>query len=371
MKERIHGMDALRGIAMWLGVVLHSVIAYQTSPRPGWPTDTKSSVAMDLIYDYLHAFRMPLFFLVAGYFAHFLYTKIGLRLFLKHRAKRILLPFLLSVLTIVPLCGYIFAIHRLRLVDYGGDILIAALKNLTHWTGFYHIWFLYYLMILYGIAIVYEFLLPKRMIIIPTMTEFKYFASTIVLFLIQLFFFDGHVEPWTGIIPKVGQILYFTYFFGLGYVIYNNSSFLFKHKNQRYCYVLIGIALVVLTNFGRAHIPYWLYSGLISIQTNLLILGHIAVFMHLFRKKSAWVRYFSDASYWFYLIHFPIVVILQMALFNIDVSVWLKCILVISVTTCFSIITYEYFVRYTWIGTILNGKKLRNYQVAKAKKQTT
>lgn len=352
-------MDALRGIAMWLGVVLHSVISYQKNPRAGWPLDNSSSIVMDFIYEYLHAFRMPLFFLVAGFFAHFLYKKIGMKPFIIHRAKRILVPFILSIIFVVPVCGYVFAIHRLLQDSYTGNIFVAAIEESLHWTGFYHIWFLYYLMILYGIMLVGEQVL-NRIKAVPSLTEAGYFGSTIVLICIQFFFYQGQVEPWTGIVPKTGQILYYAYFFGLGYLIYLKPDFLFKHEKLRYCYLLVGVILIPVISYVQDSIPYWAYSILLSIQTNLLILGHIAVFMNIFKRESPIVRYFSDASYWFYLIHFPIVVGLQMLLMNFNISVWLKCFIVISTTTFFSIITYEYFVRYTWIGTILNGKKVRN-----------
>ena len=115
-------MDALRGIAMWLGVVLHSVISYQKNPRAGWPLDNSSSIVMDFIYEYLHAFRMPLFFLVAGFFAHFLYKKIGMKPFIIHRAKRILVPFILSIHP----PSQTFSVLKLNLLDFSEDLKIRV-----------------------------------------------------------------------------------------------------------------------------------------------------------------------------------------------------------------------------------------------------
>ena len=45
--ERIHGFDALRAIAMWLGVVLHSIIVYKETPEINWPHDS----AVGLFYN--------------------------------------------------------------------------------------------------------------------------------------------------------------------------------------------------------------------------------------------------------------------------------------------------------------------------------
>jgi len=361
--ERIHGMDALRGIAMWLGVVLHAVIAYQIDPRGGWPNDIYSSEIMDWVYSYLHAFRMPLFFFVAGFFARFLIQKVKIKAFLIHRTKRILVPFILSALLIVPLCGYIFSIHRLLMNGYYENIILEAIPESLQWTGLYHIWFLYYLLMLYGILIVYIQVFSRYINIPKNVTETGFFVTTILLFSIQYFFYGGYVEPWTGIFPKPGQILYYGYFFGLGYIIFFNIDFLFQNRKLRFFYILIGIIIIFIIRNYFSGMPYWLFSLLVSLQTNLLLLGHLSFFVHIFKKESNWVRYFSDASYWFYLIHLPIVVSLQLLLLYFDTSVWFKVTLVIGITTLISIISYEYLVRYSVVGNMLNGKKIKQRKV--------
>jgi glucan biosynthesis protein C len=358
MKERIHGMDALRGIAMWLGVVLHGIIAYQTEPRTGWPIDINSSILMDGIYDYLHAFRMPLFFLIAGYFANFLLKRNGLSSFLEHRTKRIFIPFTLSLITIIPVSNYVFSLTRLLSNSYHGNIYLAAFSDSIQWTGFYHLWFLYYLMILYLLLVLFH-LYFKKWNILSGFSEYQYFASTIFLFCIQYFFFNGYMEAWTGIVPKLGQVLYYTYFFTLGYLIYNTPSFLFKHKVLRYTYIPLGIILIFFIREYEGKVSYWLYSLIVSFQSNLLILGNIAIFINLFKRESKLLRYLSDASYWFYLIHLPIVVVLQILLLEVSISIWLKLFLVIGITTSISLISYHFLVRYSWMGEILNGKKYK------------
>ncbi|SVE35681.1 uncharacterized protein METZ01_LOCUS488535, partial [marine metagenome] len=52
---RYHGLDALRGIAMLLGIVLHAALPYIPElPRELWPTDKNSSQAIRIIYDFIH-----------------------------------------------------------------------------------------------------------------------------------------------------------------------------------------------------------------------------------------------------------------------------------------------------------------------------
>jgi len=342
---------------MWLGVVLHGIIPYQTTPRPGWPTDSETSIYTDILYGYLHSFRMPLFFLIAGFFANFLLKRIGTRHFLEHRVKRILLPFVLSLIVIVPASNYVFAINRLYFTPSIGNIFIAAFNQSLNWTGFYHLWFLYYLMIMYILLVITRQYTKLPIFVTQNFTEAKYLASSVILVAVQFFFFDGHIEPWTGIIPKAGQLLYYSYFFVIGYLIFNNQHFLFKNVVLRFLYLPIGLLLVILTKAYGEILPYWIFSITVSLQSILLVLGNIAVFINIFTRESKALRYLSDASYWFYLIHLPVVVALQLLLLEVEVSLWIKIILVITVTTTLSIISYQYFVRYTWAGVLLNGKK--------------
>lgn len=68
---RLHALDALRGIAMLLGVVLHSSISYMEQRMPDllWAVqDSSRSAVFDWLFWWLHGFRLPLFFVIAGFF---------------------------------------------------------------------------------------------------------------------------------------------------------------------------------------------------------------------------------------------------------------------------------------------------------------
>lgn len=99
--KRRHDLDALRAIAMLLGIVLHIGLAYTPIP---WPVqDTQQSEIVLLFIAYIHGFRMPLFFLLSGFFTAMLLQRKGIREMLKQRVMRILLPLLLCTITILPL----------------------------------------------------------------------------------------------------------------------------------------------------------------------------------------------------------------------------------------------------------------------------
>jgi peptidoglycan/LPS O-acetylase OafA/YrhL len=72
---------------------------------------------------------------------------------------------------------------------------------------------------------------------------------------------------------------------------------------------------------------------------------------------NRYVRYFTDASYWIYLVHFPITIALSGFLTRFEAPAAVKFLNVQIVTTAAAILSYHYFVRTTFIGEMLNGKR--------------
>jgi len=94
-------LDALRSFAMLLGVALHAAMSFVTFP---WPVrDTERSDVLLLLIGIVHGFRMPLFFLLSGYFTMLVFSRRGLASLLEQRFMRIFLPLVIASLTIVPL----------------------------------------------------------------------------------------------------------------------------------------------------------------------------------------------------------------------------------------------------------------------------
>jgi peptidoglycan/LPS O-acetylase OafA/YrhL len=94
-------LDALRSFAMLLGVALHAAMSFVPFP---WPVhDTERSDALVLLIAAVHGFRMPLFFLLSGYFTMLVFSRRGLASLLQQRLMRIFLPLVIATITIVPL----------------------------------------------------------------------------------------------------------------------------------------------------------------------------------------------------------------------------------------------------------------------------
>ena len=140
---RFHELDALRATAMLLGIVLH---AFLFLIPQAWPIQHPDPPA--LLYwtalNAIHGFRMPVFFLLSGFFTAMLWERRGLRQLALHRAKRIALPLALGCITVIPVNVWAFTEGRFAIAYWP-----------FYWLhGFHHLWFLWMLLWLCAVFLV-------------------------------------------------------------------------------------------------------------------------------------------------------------------------------------------------------------------------
>lgn len=85
--ERIHGLDLLRADAMLMGVLLHATLPFLYNAElvrpPTW---------IFLLFTSIHILRMPVFFILAGFFAALSLQRKATSSFAWDRFYRIALP---------------------------------------------------------------------------------------------------------------------------------------------------------------------------------------------------------------------------------------------------------------------------------------
>lgn len=128
-QERYHDLDALRAFAMLLGIVLHGVMSF--TPLPGiWPAqDAMRHENYFLVLLFIHGFRMPLFFMVSGFFTVMMWRRRGLAALTKHRTKRILIPLVAGVIILVPILNNIPRLAEQKKAELEKNGIWAAAKR--------------------------------------------------------------------------------------------------------------------------------------------------------------------------------------------------------------------------------------------------
>lgn len=231
-----------------------------------------------------------------------------------------------------------------------------------------HLWFLYYLLMLVaGFAIASLLVTAWK---IPPLPGWLLSAPGCLLVLVPLtaiaqFFMRQSFGPDTamGILPWPPKLLYYALFFGFGAICFGRPEFEEKLGRWWPLSLLLSIPLLLyglhLFEQGLPGTRRIIFSLCAALYTWLMILGFLGIFRQFFARKNAGIRYVSDASYWMYLAHLPLIMILQALVTASPLPSLVKFTLICLVSFAFLLLTYRYLVRYTIIGTMLNGKRVR------------
>ena len=234
---------------------------------------------------------------------------------------------------------------------------------------FQHLWFLYYLcwlVVMFATVVwirkLIPFQIPKWMSASPRSWLWVLPATL----LCQLFMGEGvGADTAPGILPWPPKLLYYAVFFSVGALSYGNESFETNAGRFWIFWALLGVPAFFAAStwlgsggerFGGQH---WASSLSAAVFTWLMIFAHLGFFRRFFSGESRWVRYLSDSAYWLYLAHLPVVMGLQIWISDLDWAIIVKFTFVCTVTTGGLLVCYEWLVRYTFIGAVLNGRKKR------------
>jgi len=113
--DRFHFMDNLRTTMIFLVVLYHAGAVYESSGffATFWLVDDPSTSDVPGIVNLvIDIFVIPVLFFVSGYFAPYSVKKRQGVGFLVHRFRRIMVPWLIAVLTLIPLYKVIFLYSR-------------------------------------------------------------------------------------------------------------------------------------------------------------------------------------------------------------------------------------------------------------------
>ncbi|MDE0022785.1 MAG: acyltransferase family protein [Spirochaetaceae bacterium] len=406
-QARYHGLDALRALAMLLGIVLHATLPYFARIADielMWPADDDQSLALLVLFDFIHLWRMPVFFLLAGFFAHLVLARRSTGAFIRDRLRRIAVPLVLftGVMTLIlPV-----------LWNYGwkGEFAVdSGVLDPRKWPQYAaqgmplaHLWFLWHLLVMYAVLLGLRHAGATRLgLAVRTVPPVASLARRSVAAVyarapLALMAAAALLLAWRGgdeskpiFPPNVPDLLYGALFFFYGYGLWTRRASIRNLTHHGVLAVLWASAFAVyalhLAMLGALQVADGAGSSgvaatlaLVEVLAQgcavvLLTLALVGSCEALLRAPRPWVRWTADASYWIYLMHLPVVAWLTFWLAHLDRSgrltaltgfAWgagLKFLAAGVVTTAVGLATYRYLVRYTPLGTLLNGKRSRRH----------
>ena len=384
--SRLDYLDATRAFALVLGIVFHACLSFM-SVFMGWAVqDISTSPLVAMFVTVSHSFRMEAFFLLAGFFSHLTFHRKGAE-FVRSRVLRIAVPFVVGWFILRPLVvsGWIMGSASLR-----GDVdvwagLLGGFQTLsTLPTGIFagsHLWFLYYLALITTLVLAVRALLSttgswQAVMVRRADALVAWLANSPVSLVIlavptaaTLWFmrFWGMDTPDRSLLPHLPALVIYGGFFVLGWMLSRQRELLSQFARltpQRWILAGLGTAAILLLgeierdpghpHYITAHVAYAVSYALTMWSFVFLTIG---VFKKLCPRPNAFVRYVADSSYWMYLIHLPVVVWLQVAVAELPLHWSLKLVFTSTITIALSLFTYDLFVRSTFIGWVLNGRR--------------
>jgi glucans biosynthesis protein C len=374
--QRYHSLDALRAAMMLLGLVLHSAASYtDTALGSAWPfRDRQTSVAFDLVIFFIHLFRMPAFFVVAGFFGALLYYRSGAAGFARNRGRRVLLPLVIFWGLMMPIVafGFIFSIRQVGAEMPWGDI---TGKPLQRQPILGHLWFLYYLLIFYIVAAAAVPMaravgarLRKRSYSVVRAIAARWWGPLVLAAITMVTLIPmeaAGLDTAAALVPPIRVLVAYGVFFAFGWCLFSHRDLIPRFADRWKPMLVTGIAasagylfvVVAQTGFTDATVWHFTAIALAAPAIWFIIFGTMGLFVRYMEKPRPLVRYLSDASYWMYLTHLGPAAWLPGILAHVDAPAVVKFSLVLGLTTFSTLITYHYFVRSTFIGELLNGRR--------------
>ncbi|MDF7681126.1 glucans biosynthesis protein MdoC [Enterobacteriaceae bacterium ESL0689] len=317
--QREYFLDSIRAWLMLLGIPFHLSLIYSThhwhvnSAVPSW--------GLTLFNDFIHAFRMQVFFVISGYFSYMLFLRYPLRKWWTIRIERVAIP----MLTAIPL----LTVPQFIMLQYtrGKAARWHTLSGYDHfnilsWELISHLWFLLVLVLLTSLAVVlFRWLNHRRSRNLSPLSDTVTLSKISLLFLLlgvlyalfrrTLFILYAPVLS-NGLFHfMVMQTLFYLPFFLLGAQIFINPRLKKRFTTPSPgCFlgaVLGFIAYRLNQHYGSG--SEWLYE-MDAIITMVLGVWMVNVVFSLGYRlldfQSIRVTYFVNASLFIYLVHHPL-----------------------------------------------------------------
>ena len=356
---------------MLLGIPYHVALSY----RPGQQWIVRSDegfAAFVWVAELIHVFRMPAFFLIAGYFSALLLARRPPGKWFKGRAIRLGIPFVTSILTLVPLMNLACEFSNLAYPD----AISTFFWNSSHSGGYWvrHLWFIIVLLYLSAaVALLHTFVPSLQEATLSPRVDGAiarhFLAATVIVALVvglweagavELFYIAGLATNVPQQIFRLDELITYTPYYLIGLVLQRAPMTL-----ERMCQFSAPIAVLaaVLMGFWLFH-PFSMHPATGRFVATLAAIAStqtiVAIARAAFDRPIGWVRDFTEASFVIYLLHLPIICALVWLAQDIAMPVWLKGVAIMLVTLGVSYAGWLVVSRNRLLSLLFDGRTKAN-----------
>lgn len=355
--NRIYFLDNLRTFMIFLVVLYHAGGVYESSGiwASFWLVDDPSTNnlagILNIIIDIM---VMPTLFFISGFFAPLSMKNKQGWAFLKTRIKRLMIPWTIAVLTLIPLYKIIFL--------YARNLPQESWTTYFHWTS--GIWsqnWLWFLPVLFLFDILY-LLISKANINTSRITVKKAVAAIFLIgfvygFCMSIFGFTGWTKTIFLDFQNERLLIYFIIFL-LGSLCYKLKIFESEVTSKKLYIVISCLAWIPLNLYILVLINFFLRPGsyvfskimdliLLWLGFNLSLLCLLYLMVSTFRyylnKQGNILKALNANSYGVYFIHVIVIGCIALIMLNASIPSLLKYLILVASTWILSnLIVYFY-----------------------------
>lgn len=318
-QQREFFLDSIRAWLMLLGIPFHISLIYSSHQ---WHVNSaEASWGLTLFNDFIHAFRMQVFFVISGYFSYMLFLRYPLKRWWKVRVERVGIP----MLTAIPLLTLPQFLMLQQVNDKAKNwpgLTPYEKYNTLVWELVSHLWFLLVMVVLTTVCLFLFQQMKKRLADTSENNQSAITLGKLSIAFLGFGFLYGAIRRTIFIIYSpilsdglfnfvVMQTLFYLPFFMLGALVFVRPQLkaLFTTPS-RWCAVGAALAFVAyLLNQRYGSGDAWMYEteSVITMVMGLWMVNVVFSLGHkLLNFQSKRVTYFVNASLFIYLVHHPL-----------------------------------------------------------------
>ena len=371
--SRVHYLDWLQVLAI-LGVFLFHAV-HPFDDLYGWHIkNPQPSLLVNFFVGFFGAWGMPFFFLMAGATSWFSLRRRSPGRYIRERITRLLIPFLIGSFFLTPVQAYFELTHKglwkadsflsfLFSPDARGFFFTRVHPLRFNSTIFgvlgYHLWFVGFLFLYSLLAAPFFVWLKKEsgQRFLKSLTRLGNWRGGLLIFALFPIIARIVIHPFFPGEHDWADFAYMFLFFVSGYILISEESFTHAIRRDWIINLCIGIATTLFFFSSAAGVPLfdWLGSpGTIMFYVSWAIVGlngwcwtlfMFYIGMRYLDFRNQWLSYGREASYAFFFIHQPVIIMIAFFVVQWNIPLLFKILIVVIGSFSLSIGLYELFVK--------------------------